>query len=73
MSRLAKKDILGLSVAERIELIGEIWDSMAAMPEAIVLTDAQKGELDKRLDAYRKNPTAGSPWPDVRKRITKAK
>lgn len=68
MSELAKKDILGLSIAERIELIGEIWDSMAAAPEDIALTEAQKAELDRRLDAYQQNPTAGSPWPVVRSR-----
>ena len=73
MSTLAKKDILGLSIAERIELIGEIWDSMAAVPEAIALTEAQKTELDRRLDAYHQNPIAGSPWPAVRSRIAKGK
>jgi putative addiction module component (TIGR02574 family) len=67
MSRLAEREILGLSIAERIELIGEIWDSMAAVPEAIALTEAQKAELDRRLDAYHENPTTGSPWPVVRK------
>jgi putative addiction module component (TIGR02574 family) len=61
------KQILGLSIAERIELIGEIRDSMATVPEAIALTEAQKAELDRRLDAYHENPTAGSPWPVVGK------
>ena len=29
MSELARKDILSLSIAERIELVGDIWDSIA--------------------------------------------
>jgi hypothetical protein len=33
------------------------------------LTRAQELELDRRLDAYRENPAAGSPWPEVRARI----
>ena len=49
MSGLARKDILSLSIAERIELVGDIWDSIAEVPEAVVLTDAQKAELDQRL------------------------
>ncbi len=73
MSKFARKDILSLSIAERIELIGDLWDSMAEVPEAIALTDAQKAELDRRLDAHHRNPTAGAPWPVVRARIAKRK
>ncbi len=73
MSKVARKDILKLTIAERIELIGDIWDTMAEVPEAVALTDVQKEELDKRLDAHRKDPTAGAPWPVVRDRIAKRK
>jgi putative addiction module component (TIGR02574 family) len=73
MGKFAHKDILNLSIAERIELIGDLWDSMAEVPEAITLTEAQKTELDRRLDAYRQDPTAGAPWPVVRDRIAKRK
>jgi len=73
MSKFARKDILNLSIAERIELIGDLWDSMAEVPEAITLTEAQKAELDRRLDAHRQDPTAGTPWPAVRDRIAKRK
>ena len=62
-------DVLKLSVGERIRLVGDIWDSIAAVPEAIPLTEAQRKELDRRLDAYHRDPTAGSPWEDVRQRI----
>jgi putative addiction module component (TIGR02574 family) len=71
MGKVARKDILNLSVAERIALIGDIWDTIAEVPEAVGLTEAQKAELDRRLDAYRKDPTAGEPWPVVRDRIAK--
>ena len=73
MSKVARKDILSLTIAERIELIGDIWDTMAEVPEAVELTGAQKRELDKRLDAHQNDPTAGTPWPVVRDRITKRK
>lgn len=73
MSKFARKDILSLSIAERMELIGDLWDSMAEVPEAIALTEAQKTELDRRLDAHRHDPTAGAPWPVVRDRIAKRK
>ena len=58
-----------LSVAERTRLVEELWDSIAATPEAIALTDAQKHDLQRRLDAYRDNPQAGSPWEEVKARL----
>ena len=71
MSRLAKEDILSLSISERIQLVEDIWDSIAELLEAVILTDDQKRELDKRLDAYHLNPNEGSPWEQVRQRIQK--
>ena len=68
MSSIAK-DILSLSVPERILLVEDIWDSIAEIPEEVPLNAAQKQELDLRLDAYHRNPDAGSPWAAVRERI----
>ena len=62
-------DILELSVAERIQMVEDIWDSIAAVPEAVPLNEDQKRELDRRLEAYHQNPEAGSPWIEVRERI----
>jgi len=42
-------DFLALSVAERILLVEDIWDSIASVPEAVKLTEAQRRELDARL------------------------
>jgi putative addiction module component (TIGR02574 family) len=53
----------------RLKLVEEIWDSIAATPDALQLTEAQRAELDRRLDDYEKNPEAGSPWPEVKARI----
>lgn len=69
MSIFAKSDILKLSVAERIQLAGDIWDSVTQAPESIPLTEAEKSELDRRLDAYHRNPAEGTPWEIVRERI----
>jgi putative addiction module component (TIGR02574 family) len=66
---LGKADILKLSVSERIQLVQEIWDSIAEVPNSVALTDEQKAELDRRLDAYHKDPNAGSPWSLVRERF----
>lgn len=69
MATFGKADILSLSVAERIQLAEDIWDSVAEAPESVPLSDDEKAELDRRLDAYHRNPAGGSPWEMVRERI----
>ena len=69
MSTLAKRAFMGLSVAERIQLVTDIWDTVAEMPEDIVLSDEQKQEISRRLDTYHQSPESGAPWDVVRERI----
>ena len=61
--------MLALSFPERIQLVEDIWDSIAEAPESLPLTEEQKAELDRRLDAYHRNPGQGSPWGGVRERL----
>jgi len=58
-----------LSSAERILLVEELWDSIAASPEGFVLSEDLTQDLQRRLDAYRDNSKAGSPWEEVRARL----
>jgi putative addiction module component (TIGR02574 family) len=62
-------DLLALPVKRRLRLAEQLWDSIAEVPDAVELTSAQRAELDRRLAAYRANPSRGSPWPEVRKRL----
>ncbi len=63
------QQIMKLSVAERIVLVEEIWDSIAAKQEPLELTEAQRRELDRRLDAYQASPNDGASWTDVKSRV----
>jgi putative addiction module component (TIGR02574 family) len=71
MNKVRVAELLELSVSERIQLVEDVWDSIAAVPDAVPLTEPQKEELDRRLDSYHQNPDAGSPWELVRERIQK--
>lgn len=71
MKSIRLSDVLELPVADRLKLVEAIWDSIAQAPQALDLTEAQRIELDRRLDEYERNPDAGSPWPEVRERILK--
>ena len=73
MAKPSMTELLSLSVAERIRLAQAIWDSIAEVPESVPLTEKDKAELDRRLDAYYQDPQAGSPWPEVRERLKNLK
>lgn len=54
-----------LPVDERIRLVEDLWDSIAADQSALPLTEEQRAELDRRLDAYESDRRAGRPAADV--------
>ena len=48
-----------LSIGERIRLVEDLWDSIAAEQTALPLTDEQREELDRCLDAYESDGIRG--------------
>ena len=67
MSRpVSMDDIRQLSVAERLLLVEEIWDSISQEPDSWTLSPAQRDELQRRVAAHRDNPDEGSSWADVK-------
>jgi putative addiction module component (TIGR02574 family) len=66
-------EILELPVDERIRLVEIIWESIAAVPEAVSVSDELKVELDRRLAEFEANPEAGTPWEEVRERIVQGR
>ena len=65
---LDKLNIRALSVEERIQLVGEIWDSIAE-EGGFKLTAVQQEEIERRLQDYRANPDMAIPWDVVKRRI----
>ena len=66
---ISAADLLDLSVEERLNLVGDIWDSIAAVPEQVDISPEVRELLEKRLIDHRKNPKTGSPWKEVKARI----
>lgn len=59
-----------LSVSERIQLVEDIWDSIAAeASNTIELSQAQKDELHRRVAEHRVDPSTAVPWEEVRSRL----
>ena len=62
-------DIASLTPEERLSLLEELWDSLAAGSEALPLTPAQRVELDRRLNDLDAEGPIGIPWDEVLSRI----
>lgn len=69
MSNISISDILELPVQERIQLVELIWDSVAAIPEAVAISPALKAELEARLAEFEANPDAGYSWDQVKSHL----
>ncbi len=63
-------EYLKLSVSERIQLVEDIWDSIAAeASNTVELSQAQMAELHRRVAAHRADPSTAVPWEQVRSKL----
>jgi putative addiction module component (TIGR02574 family) len=62
-------DIASLSTEERLRLMEELWESLRATPQRIPLTNAQREELDRRLDEVDREGPTGIAWEEVFRNI----
>jgi putative addiction module component (TIGR02574 family) len=70
---LKPSEIKKLSVAERMLIVEEIWDSIAADQSLMEVTEAQKKELDRRIALHDAAPNQGKSWEETRDRLKAAK
>ena len=62
-------EILRLPPEERIELLGEAWDAIAASPEDVAIPEWHVGELERRLADPEPKYV---PWEEVRDRLKRS-
>jgi len=58
-----------LPVSERIQLVEDLWDTVAADSSMVRLSTAQLMELDRRLDRFEQSPDEGIAWSSLKARI----
>ena len=61
-----------LPVSERIQLVEDLWDTIAETPQEIRLSQAQVEELDRRLDRLEASPNEGADWNELGAKIRKS-
>ena len=66
MSALSRQ-LAELSIAERIQLVEDLWDSIAdEYPAVMSLNPEQVAELQRRLHQHEADPASAISWEQVR-------
>jgi len=65
----ALQELETLSVPERVQLVEDLWDSIARSNVEIPVPQWQKDELDRRKQNYLRNSGSGRTWDEVKQDI----
>ncbi len=58
-----------LTPAEKLILVTELWDDLAAHPADFPVSREQFAEVERRMEEYRRDPSQVTTWEVVQKRI----
>ncbi len=61
--------IFDLSPPEKLQLVEDLWDDLAATPSEVPIQDWQKEELARRKANLMSKPASGLSWEEVKARI----
>ena len=61
--------IYDLSPPEKLQLVEDIWDDLAASPVDVPVHQWQKDELDRRKDNLKNSASAGLSWDELKTNI----
>lgn len=62
-------DIHQLSRGEQLELLDQLWETLGRDATTFPLTDAQRQDLDQRLDELEREGPQGVSWDDALSQI----
>jgi len=62
-------DIQRLTSAEKLLLVSELWNDLAAHPTEVPVSRELIAELDRRMEEYRRDPSQVTTWEAIQKRI----
>ncbi len=65
MSTIDFAQLRRLSVEERLQLVQDLWDSIAEDTPDLPLTDEQQLEIDRRIADHERDPSKAIPWDEA--------
>jgi putative addiction module component (TIGR02574 family) len=69
MVKLDMEAIRELTVAERLALVEEIWDSISDDPGSVPTSERQLAEARRRLAEHDADPSSAIPWDEAEKKL----
>ncbi len=61
-------ELFKLGRAERIQLVEDLWDSIAQEEGDLAVPDWKRDELRRRKERFLKHPSSGRTWDQVKQR-----
>jgi len=61
--------IFDLSPPEKLQLVEDLWDDLAAAPDAVPVHEWQREELARRKANLAQAPASGLTWEEVQRRV----
>jgi len=61
--------VFDLSPTEKLQLVEDLWDDLAAEPESIPVHEWQKEEIERRRANLLSHPGSGMAWEEVKRRV----
>ena len=61
--------VFDLSPAEKLQLVQDLWDDLAATPEDVPVHEWQLEEVARRKARFLSNPGSGLTWEEVKRQI----
>ncbi len=71
MTRTEVDRLLQLPLPERLELAQTLWGSVETEWDSLPVSEHERTLLDESLEAYYRDPDAGTPWPEVKAELLK--
>ena len=62
-------EVKQLTPSQKLVLVSELWDDLAAHPSDVPVSPEQVAELDRRMADYRRDPSKVTSWEAIQKRI----
>ncbi|MFL5331578.1 MAG: addiction module protein [Gemmataceae bacterium] len=60
--------VFELSPAEKLQLVQDLWDDLAADPQNVPIHPWQIEEMQRRKENLLRNPATGLTWDEIKKR-----
>jgi putative addiction module component (TIGR02574 family) len=61
--------LFDLSPSEKLQLVEDLWDDLAANPDAVPIHDWQKEELAQRKARLEANPASSMSWEEIKQKV----